>query len=322
MLRLAQGVLGFVGRHATRVLALGIFVGLAFPDLARTLKPYLPLCVALTMVGSLLRLEWRAVRAELARPGPVALALAWLLLGAPFVVAGVALLIDLPPGLVTAMVLSAAGPCIMSTPAICLILGLDGAMALVVMIFAHVIAPLTLPPLALALVGVTLDLGVAQLMLRLALFVIGAMAVAALVRHWLGRDRIRRLATEIDGVNVLTLLVFAIAIMDGIADAAAADPHLVLVYFLAAVAFNAGYQALTYPLFAVLGRRRALTVGFATGNRNMGLLWAALGPGTALEVTLYFAVAQLPMYVLPAVQAWLYRPWLAAAAAPAPRTPR
>ena len=53
-------------------------------------------------------------------------------------------------------------------------------------------------------------------------------------------------------------------------------------------------------------------MGLVTGNCNMGLLLAALPRGADPDVALYFAVAQLPMYMLPALVAPLYRRLLAA----------
>jgi BASS family bile acid:Na+ symporter len=239
----------------------------------------------------------------------VLLVVAWLMVATPILVAVVAGTLPLPPGLVTAMVLSAAGPCIMSAPAICLLLGLDGALALVVMVLVHLLAPVTVPPLALGLVGVTLDIGMAELTLRLAGFVLGAAAAAEVIRRLVGRERMRAHADAVNGFNMLVLVVFAIAIMDGVTEAALAEPQRVLVYLAAALAFNAGLQALGWLAFRWAGAPAALAVGFMTGNRNMGLMWAALGADTPIAVTLYFAVAQLPMYIFPALQARPYRRW-------------
>ncbi|BBK44886.1 hypothetical protein STVA_49060 [Allostella vacuolata] len=302
--------LTFLGRHGTRVLALGILVGLALPELARALKPWLPVAVAATMVGAMLRLEWPEIARQLRAWPRVVLVTAWLLLAAPVLVWAAASAVPLPPGLVTAMVLSAAAPCIMSAPAICLLLGLDGALALVVMVTVHLLAPLSVPPLALGLVGVTLDIGMAELTLRLAGFVLGAAAAAELIRRLVGRQRMRDHAHAINGFNMLVLVVFAIAIMDGVTEAAIADPGLVLVYLAAALVFNAALQALGALAFRNARAPAALAAGFMTGNRNMGLMWAALGADTAIGITLYFAVAQLPMYIFPALQAALYRRWL------------
>ncbi len=307
--------LSFLGRHGTRVLALGILVGLALPDLARELKPWLPVAVAMTMVGSMLRLEWAEIARQVRAWPRIALVTAWLMLAAPILVALAARFLDhvlglpLPQGLVTAMVLSAAGPCIMAAPAICLLLGLDGALALVAMALAHLLVPFTVPPLALGLVGVTLDIGMVELTLRLAGFVLGAALAAEIIRRIVGHDRLRAHADAVNGFNMLVLVVFAIAIMDGVTEAAITDPGLVLVYFAAALVFNAGLQALGALVFRGAGAEAALAVGFMTGNRNMGLMWAALGADTPIPITLYFAVAQLPMYIFPALQAALYRRW-------------
>ena len=61
-----------------------------------------------------------------------------------------------------------------------------------------------------------------------------------------------------------------------------------------------------------LGLKRALSVGLATGNCNMGLLLAALPPDGDPGVALFFALAQLPMYTLPLVQKRLYSHWMSA----------
>jgi BASS family bile acid:Na+ symporter len=299
--------LAFLGRHGTRVLALGILTGLALPDLAALLRPHLTAVVVCTLVGSLLRLEWREIAAQVRAWPRVALATAWLLLASPLLVLAVASLFPLPPGLVTAMVLSAAGPCIMSAPAIVLLLGLDGALALVVMVLAHLLVPLTVPTVAASLLGVTLEIGFLALMLRLAAIVFGAIVIAQAIRALAGTQRLQRHARAIDGVNMLVLVIFAIAIMDGVTVAALREPGLVLVYLAAALVFNAGLQALGALAFRGSGPRAALAVGFMAGNRNMGLMWAALGADTPIAITLYFAVAQLPMYLFPAFQSGLYR---------------
>ena len=43
----------------------------------------------------------------------------------------------------------------------------------------------------------------------------------------------------------------------------------------------------------------ALTLGFVSGNRNMGLLLAVLPAGLDPDIVLYFALAQFPIYVFP-----------------------
>ena len=78
-------------------------------------------------------------------------------------------------------------------------------------------------------------------------------------------------------------------------------------WLVAAFLANPLLQALGTLAFAWLGRRRALTVGLMTGNCNMGLLLAALPPGADFDVVLFFALAQVPMYMLPRLLLPVYR---------------
>jgi BASS family bile acid:Na+ symporter len=163
------------------------------------------------------------------------------------------------------------------------------------------------PPLALALLGLELDIGVVEFMGRLSLVVAGAVAAALVIRRLIGRERLPQVATHIDGLVVGVMLVFAVAIMDGVTATLIERPLVVALWLFAAFVANPALQAAGALAFAWLGRRRALTVGLVSGNCNMGLLLAAFPPGSSQDVVLFFAVAQLPMYTLPAVLLPLYR---------------
>jgi BASS family bile acid:Na+ symporter len=54
-----------------------------------------------------------------------------------------------------------------------------------------------------------------------------------------------------------------------------------------------------------------LTLGLCSGNANLGLLLAAMADRAAVELFVFVAVAQLPIYTLPVIQRPLYRRWLA-----------
>ena len=86
-----------------------------------------------------------------------------------------------------------------------------------------------------------------------------------------------------------------------------------MLWTAAAFVANPALQALAMLAFAWLGRRRAMTVGLITGNCNMGLLLAALPPNADYDVVLFFALAQIPMYTLPALVLPFYRRMLASA---------
>ena len=106
---------------------------------------------------------------------------------------------------------------------------------------------------------------------------------------------------------MLSLVVFAVAIMDGITAAFLARPGYVLGTLAAAFAANLVLQAAGTLAFLRLGMRRALTIGLMTGNCNMGLVLVALADEASFDTVMFFALGQIPMYMLPALLMPLYR---------------
>ncbi|WP_299626467.1 hypothetical protein [Pelagibius sp.] len=300
-------LLAFLGGHATWVLFVGVFLGLALPGLAAVARPLLAPAVAVLLIATLVRIDWQVMLAHIRRPWVTGLVTAWLLIGSPLLMAGLLALSPTPQNLSTAVVLMAAAPPILSAAPIAIMLGLDGALALVVGLTATLLTPFTVPPLALVLLGLELDIGTLDFMLRLCAIVAASFVAAFLIRRVIGRERLPRVAAHLDGTVVIVMLIFAIAIMDGVTETLLAQPVLVGLWLLGAFIANPALQLFGALAFAWLGRRRALTVGLVSGNCNMGLLLAAFPPGTEFEVVLYFAVAQLPMYMLPAILLPLYR---------------
>jgi len=93
-----------------------------------------------------------------------------------------------------------------------------------------------------------------------------------------------------------------------------ARPGTVLLWLGAAFAANLLLQLAGTAAFAWLGTRGALTAGLLLGNRNMGLLLAALPAGVNPDIGLFIAVAQIPIYTLPAASQPLLRRLLTGAA--------
>jgi BASS family bile acid:Na+ symporter len=70
---------------------------------------------------------------------------------------------------------------------------------------------------------------------------------------------------------------------------------------------NVGFQAVAVGVFGWSGRMGALTIGLCSGNRNLAVVIAVLPAGIHPDILLYFAMMQLPIYMLPALQLPLYR---------------
>ena len=236
---------------------------------------------------------------------------AWLLIASPALMWLAVTPLGLPSAVMLALVLTAACPPLMSTVGLAWLLGLNPPLALATVTLATLMCPVTLTVLFVfgQVDGVSLE--PLSLFLRLAALVGGAYTAAALLRRGLGMRRIQSLGSAWDIATVCMLLLFAIGVMDGVAERANAQPDYVLLLLVCAFALNLAMQLLGTLLARPLGSSSALTVGFASGNRAVGIL-LAVSPGDAgNDLVLFFALYQVPMYTLPSILRPIYRWWSA-----------
>ncbi len=300
-------VLEWLGRYAAQTIAAGVFLGLALPPLSHLLRPLMVVFILVPMTIALVRIDWRPFAGHARRPAPVAAVGLWSLVASPLLTWAALQALALPRALETALILMAAAPPIMSAGAFGLILGLDVALMMVVVVAATVAMPLTLPAVALSLLDLDVDIGLGEFMGRLVVLIGGAFLAAALARRVTAPDWRARHAVRLDGVSVLSLLCFAVAIMDGVTAVLLARPGFVVLCTAVAFAANLALQGAGALIFAAMGRRQALSVGLMSGNRNMGLVVAVLADRADFDVVVFFAMAQVPMYTLPALLLPLYR---------------
>jgi len=304
-------LLGRLGRHGAAVIAVGVFLGLALPPLAAVVRPLLLPAILLPFLVALLKVDFRRTAVLLRRPGFSLPLLVWLLLASPGLVWLVTAGLAIPPELRAALVTNAASAPLMASGALALILGLDVGLALLATVAATVILPLSLLPLALHLAGLGLEIDASRLALRLGLLIGGCFVLATLLRRRLGELQLLNRGRQLDGLAVLGLLIFGVAVMDGVAEFLWLRPTYALATALSVFALNAGLQVAGTLIFWGHGRRVALTVGLISGNNNIGIVLAALVAEAPVEFLVYVAMAQFPIYLLPALQKPLYARLLA-----------
>ena len=100
----------FVQRHAVWFWASALFVGLAFQDLARLLNPVVFPFAVLTMLLTLLRVDWADVLAYLRRPGLWLVIGVGAMVGAPLVVAAVLSVLGIEGNLANGVLVVSAAP--------------------------------------------------------------------------------------------------------------------------------------------------------------------------------------------------------------------
>lgn len=293
-------VLAFLGRHGTLVAATSIFIGLCVPPLAAAFKPYLGAAIVVMMVLAFLRVDPAELRSHWVQPRLLALATLWSVLIMPALFIALFLLLGTDrhmPGLYFMLILQMAAPAITSAPALAALLGLDIALTLASVIVSTAAAPLTAVLFTHLFLGTAIEAPLA-FGLRLLLIIGGSALAAAVIRHFAGRAWIERQHLRIDGLSVLAMTVFAIAAMDGVTANLLRNPALVAGLVILAFAVSLGSIAITALVFIPAGRARAFAIGLIAGNRNIGVMLATgiLVPDVGW---LYFALAQMPIYMLP-----------------------
>jgi BASS family bile acid:Na+ symporter len=316
---MVSSILAWVNARASKILALCLFVGIAFPDLAAAARPFLLPAVTMLLASAILRMDWTRLADPLRQPAKIAILVVLLMVGVPLLAVPLADAM-LPGPLARAIGLFSSAPMLVSVTAYAIMLGLDARWALVLLVATSLAVPLTLPPLAAMLLHLDVAIGAGDLLLRLAGLVGGAFAAAYAIRKLAGAERLKRHDGAIGGLGVLVLVVFAFGAVDGFADAIRSDPAKVALYMAAAFGANFGLQALTaavlVPFERVLGLTRAesLTASLAAGNRNFALVVGAIGTGSDSDLFLYFTCMQFPIYMTPFLLGAIYRRAMAAGA--------
>jgi BASS family bile acid:Na+ symporter len=296
--------LALIGRYGTQGFAASIFLGLALPQFAAAARPFLAVSIFVFVTITFARVDSAALRVLLRRPAPLVLASAWLML-APAAAAAVALAAigreSLDPGLVLGVAVLGAAPPIMSAPAVAMLLGFPATLVTAAVLLTTTLAPLVSPLLAEVIAGAVVPLDLGILVRRLVFLIGGAILAAGVLRFVMGEARIRAHKAQFDGIGVVMYLLFAIAAMDGVLAAAVTDPGRVARFVAVAFAISIGGFATALVLLRPLAPADRFVLGYGTGQRNMGLLIAALGAATPDTTFLFFALAQFPIYLMPQI---------------------
>jgi len=238
----------------------------------------------------------------LRRPGVVVAATAWSTLAVPFVAGLLCLAFGLDansPDLFLGIMLQTVASPMMAAPALASLMGLDATLVLITLVTCTALVPFTAPVFAYFFFGAELTLTPLALGAKLFAILGGSLLLAAAIRRLAGAAAIARRREEIDGINILLMLVFVTAVMGTVAGSFMADPLRVTAIVLFAFAMFFALLGATVLLFRRLGREKALALGLMVSQRNMGLMLAATQGVLPAGTWLYFALCQFPIYVTP-----------------------
>ncbi len=295
-------------RHGPYVLIAGLVAGLTLPGLAHLLSPLIPQMVVVLLFVSVLRMAPGAIFGSLGSSWRDVLAVLGLQLAAPLAVLGGAQLTgwqDSP--FVLALVLMAAAPSIVSSPNICLMIGLGQEAAMRLMVTGTALMPLTVIPVFWLAPGLGSVGGVLGAALRLFAVIALTTGVAVAIRVWLLRRPSVRVLQQLDGASAIALAVFVIGLMPAVGEAARASLSNAALWLGFALLVNFGAQVVAFMLTRNrMARPRATALGLIAGNRNIALFFVSLPPEIIAPVLVFIGCYQIPMYLTPLVMRRLY----------------
>ena len=173
-------------------------------------------------------------------------------------------------------------------------------LAVVGTVATTMLLPLTLTPLVgMVLPQTGLQVDLAAFFLRVCTLVAAPFVLAWILRRALGTARLARNDELLAGANVVLLVVFAIAVMDGVTARMLDDPQFIGVLLLAACVATALLHIAGFALFRRAGVAAAYGAALLSGNRNMGLMLAITAGTAGPTFSLYVGIAQIPMYFAP-----------------------
>ena len=301
-------VLEWIGVRARWILAIGAIAALFLQDLAATLRPALPAFVALMYLLAMVRIDLGSVLQRSLKPKRFAMILGVciaLMVVTPTLVAALAEITSLPEGLRQSLVYIAAGPPLGSSAALCLLLGLDAALAIELTIVGSFLTPFLGPFVTSLLLGEAVPIDPFALSLRLAAMIGAGAVLAVLLRKMLGTELIARRSSVFDGIGALAMVLTVVPIFDGATEQILRTPELAAATLALVFALNIGLQLISAPLLRrITGRDSADAMGLIWGNRNAALYLAALPQAPVFS--LFVAMYQFPMYMTPLLMRRFY----------------
>lgn len=303
ILRGLRAALAWLGRQGTSALAISVFIGLAVPQLAVYVKPYLGETVFVLLLFSYLRTDPAAFDRHLKSPGLAIAAALWVMLAMPLLFGAAYALSGMRegmPALYTIMILQIAITPITSSAAFAALMGLDVAFSLAALIVCNALSPLTTVAFSYLFLGTSL-FSPLELGMKLFFYFAGAGAVAYAIRRVAGQAWIEQQKEPLDGLNVIAVLIFAIAAMEIVPRYVMADPVFALELLVLIVVLTCVLIGLSVLVFRRAGVNRGLVIGLLSAFRNIGVIMAALGSTLPDLAWFYFAMSQFPIYLFPAL---------------------
>lgn len=301
-------MLGHAARHAPWLLIGGLVLGIASPELARLLKPWIAEMIAAMLFLAAFRVGSRQLVGAGRDLRHSLSAVLTLQLALPVIVAVALNAMGIDGALAMALLLMTAAAPISGSPNLAIIMGGDPAPSLRLLSVATAILPLTVIPVfwlspALGSPG-EIFAAAGKLLAVIAASVAAAVVLRRLV---MPNPRVEQIKA-IDGLSAIVMAAVVVGLMSAVGDAVFERPALLVFNLAVAFAANLALQVATLLTSGrFLSAEDSVSVAIAAGNRNIALFLTALPAAITDPLLLFIGCYQIPMYLTPMMLGRLYR---------------
>ena len=308
MIAVLISILSFFAKHGRLVLVVGLIAGVALPDIAAILKPYLPQIVAITLFLAALRIGPVDALGKVRELRGIIPVLLIYQIAVPLVLILILPFTGLSPVLITALTLMAAAPSISGSPNLTIMLGHNPAPALRMLVSGTAIVPLT----ALVVFPFVPEFGsaisVAVAAFNLLLLIAAAAGAAFLLRIFVFKAASPQFLSSVDGLSAIAMAGIVIGLMTAIGPALHEQPSELLYTLMIASIACIGLQIGAYfMLGSSTPKDTRVGQSIISGCRNNALFIAALPVAVTDPLLLYIGCYQIPMYLTPLLLKRFYR---------------
>ena len=302
---MVKPLLGLIARHGRVGLVLGLVAGLALPDMAAALRPWLPELIGLLLAVTALRIGPRAAFGSQSDFRGTLIAVGVFQAFLPciaFLVFWGAGLLGTPIALI--VILWLAAPSVTGSPNFAILLGQPPAPALRLLVLGTALFPVTVLPvfwLLPVLDGTGAAFGAAGWLMTVIAVSVG---VGFALRLFAMRTPSEETIAGLDGIAVVLLSVVVVGLMSALGPALVQTPFVVAGWLVLACALNWGAQGLALILLKAHPARGSFSI--VAGNRNIALFLIALPTEITDPLLIFIGCYQIPMYLTPIVMSRLY----------------
>lgn len=301
--------LQLAARHGRVLLVLGLVAGVALPDLAAAMRPWLPGLVASLLFLAVLRIGPQQALGAMRDLGLSLKVILGYQIALPLLALGAFALVGFGGSLTaTAVVLVLAAAPLSGSPNLTILAGFDPAPALRLVVLGTALLPLTVLPVFWALPVIEEGAAVLASVGRLLAVILVAALAASVVRLTLLRAPSAPAISALDGLSAIAMAVVVVALMSAVGPMLQSAPATVVYWVAVAFMANIGMQI---AAAGVLRRRLApdhlVPLSIIAGNRNIALFLVSVPPELADRLLIFIGCYQIPMYLTPLLMSGVYR---------------